>query len=160
MGQIHKYLLVGIQERGGRIAETQDQELISMAEGSIPCGIFALNQNEQGIHTLQIAADKEDAYQLILKTEKVVNTIHFSPGNWSGGEMDFVKDLQDHLQDYVCAAKYTGDTLVLKVYLIETPYVVTYTVKWTDGGIRFGFAMNVSLTLRDFTVDGQKNRGI
>lgn len=62
--------------------------------------------------------------------------------------------MQEHLQEYVCVAEDDGE-LRLKVYLIETPYVLTYTMNFGKGEIKLDFSINVSFTVENFSVTGR-----
>lgn len=67
----------------------------------------------------------------------------------------FVKDLALHTQEVVTFAAWTAaDSLRLTLYFIETPYVVSFTIRFMDKTIDFRFQINVSLTLTNFQAIG------
>ena len=119
----------------------------------IPCGKYKLDRNSLGIEVLELFAD-DDGYQMILKRRSVCDTIRFSLLHDTSGKICFIKDLQEHLQEYVCAAEY-DEELRLKVYLIETPYVLTYKIKFVRRQIKLDFLINVSFTVENFSVIGE-----
>ncbi|MFW6287944.1 MAG: serine hydrolase domain-containing protein, partial [bacterium] len=71
------------------------------------------------------------------------------------GEDFFVKDIQYHKQKYISYSVWEcSDSLVLTIFYIETPYVVTYRIKFYRNRINVSFRMNSSLNLKDFEVVG------
>lgn len=69
----------------------------------------------------------------------------------------FYKDLSMSLQEVVVYASWVNEcTLQAKLFYIETPYVVTYIMKFHPGSIDLEFAINVSFHLSSFTAVGYK----
>lgn len=81
--------------------------------------------------------------------------IYFDFGALTTGKAYFVKDLQEHLQKYVCCICRAEENLLeLCVYYIETPYVVKYLLEFEGDTLQLEFSINVSLKLKDFSVKG------
>ncbi|TCZ76617.1 class C beta-lactamase-related serine hydrolase [Paenibacillus albiflavus] len=72
----------------------------------------------------------------------------------------FNKDLLLHRQEVVTYAKWLDrDALELTLFYIETPYVVTYTVRFKDEDtIDFQLSINVSLNIEEYIVSGRCKR--
>lgn len=67
----------------------------------------------------------------------------------------FVKDLSLHLQEVVSYAGWEDErTLKLTLVYIETPYIVTYTLKFIEEKLELHCAMNVSLNKANFEITG------
>jgi len=71
----------------------------------------------------------------------------------------FNKDLLLHRQEVVTYARWlVRDTLELKLFYIETPYVVTYTIRFEDNDtIDFQFDINVSFNIEAYRVSGRSS---
>lgn len=68
----------------------------------------------------------------------------------------FLKDLSLHLQEVVaCASWMSSDTLQLTLFYIETPYMVTYHLAFTEREIELNYHVNVSFGLRQYQALGQ-----
>ena len=146
---IHRHLLEA-PEVSGRIMEAPPAP--APVTQPIPCGRYAFPRNEFGLQSLTISPIM-GSYRLELQTGDAVQSICFSPWDDTTGRMSFVKDLQDHWQTYVCRTTF-DEALRLTVWLIETPYVATYTLDFSGGRVCFGFDVNVSFTLRPYTLEG------
>lgn len=73
----------------------------------------------------------------------------------------FNKDLALHLQEVVTAASWQDQyTLRLTLLYIETPYMVTYTIRFHEDMIDLEFRINVSLNIPEYRTTGvlMKNR--
>ncbi|WP_172195817.1 serine hydrolase [Saccharibacillus qingshengii] len=74
----------------------------------------------------------------------------------------FVKDLSRHRQKVVTSVEAAGEdgrSLRLKLYYIETPYRVLYTIRRAECGILWSFAINVSFGFRSYEVLGREESG-
>ncbi|NOU96672.1 serine hydrolase [Paenibacillus sp. LMG 31456] len=70
----------------------------------------------------------------------------------------FTKDLSLHQQEAVTYAEWQDkNTLKLTLFYIETPYVVTYIIKFSNPSIELQFRINVSLNIEDYTITGKLN---
>ncbi|MCR8635489.1 serine hydrolase domain-containing protein [Paenibacillus radicis (ex Xue et al. 2023)] len=68
----------------------------------------------------------------------------------------FTKDLSLHQQEAVAYAEWPdNNTLKLTLFYIETPYVVTYTIKFNNPNIELQFRINVSHNIEDYTINGK-----
>lgn len=121
----------------------------------LPLGTYAMEQNDLGLKQLTLRKAEED-YETILRFESYENVIRFSPEGDRRGKMIFVKDLEDHLQEYICQSSF--DPLHLKTFLIETPYVAEYAFVPRGEDLRLDFKINVSFTLHDCSIYGKKIR--
>lgn len=73
------------------------------------------------------------------------------------GKSHFIKDLQVHLQEHCVFAGWDDEgSLLLTVYYIETPYIGEYKLQFVDEKVVFTFHINVSMTLKGFTVTGRR----
>lgn len=67
----------------------------------------------------------------------------------------FTKDLSLHEQDVVTYAYWEDkDTLELVLFYIETPYKVSYTLKFKENSLMLRFRMNVSMGMTTYEADG------
>jgi len=72
----------------------------------------------------------------------------------------FTKDLSLHEQDVVTYAYWEDkDTLELVLFYIETPYKVSYTLKFKENSLMLRFRMNVSMGMTTFEADGALTTG-
>lgn len=156
---IYKYLLGDEEISGDFVWHTEGGSAGLAGLSEIPkipliiCGTYRLDGNSLGIEVLELLADA-DGYRIILQRGSVSDTIRFSLLHDTNGKICFIKDLQGHLQGYVCCAEYDKE-LRLKVYLIETPYVLTFKIKSGGRKIRLDFSINVSFTVENFSVIGE-----
>ncbi len=68
----------------------------------------------------------------------------------------FIKDLSLHHQQVVTYATWKDPaTLILTLHYVETPYLVTYTVIFSEPNMELQFHMNVSLGISDYKVMGK-----
>lgn len=69
----------------------------------------------------------------------------------------FHKDLSMPLQEVVVYASWVNEcTLQAKIFYIETPYVVTYSMKFQPQSIKLEFDINVSFHLSNYTAIGYR----
>lgn len=122
-------------------------------ETELPLGIYAMEENHLGLKQVALREAGED-YEAVLTFGNYENVIRFSPAGDRGGKMIFVKDLEDHLQEYVCQSSYRP--LHLKTFLIETPYVAEYTFLPKGEELQLDFKINVSFTLHNCSIHGKK----
>lgn len=118
----------------------------------VPVGRYRMEENELGLRETELQR-VEEGYKAVLRFAGYENIIHFSAEGDTHGRITFVKDLEDHLQSYVCQSSF-DPVLQLKVFLIETPYVAGYTFRPAGDGIVLDFTINVSFTLRDCSIRG------
>jgi hypothetical protein len=69
----------------------------------------------------------------------------------------FHKDLALHPQEVVTYATWSDtDSLKLTLFYIETPYIVTYTMKFTGRRLDLRFSINVSLNIPEYAAEGEQ----
>lgn len=113
---------------------------------------YRLEKNDMEIESIEFVRNN-DEYELRIKDECGTEVIKFSLLHRTGGYMNFIKDLQNHLQEYSCMAEY-GECLKLTVTFIETPYVVEYRFTFNGNTLHLDFLINQSFTLKNFSVNG------
>lgn len=145
--------LLGDELPQGRLPESRPAAT-EVNSAVLPLGQYEMEQNDLGLKELLLRGEGAE-YEAVLRFENYENVIRFSPEGDRGGKIIFVKDLEDHLQEYVCHLL-PGERLSLQVFLIETPYVATYTFRPTEEGLELDFAINVSFTLHNQTISGKK----
>ena len=119
----------------------------------LPLGAYEMEENYLGLQQVILQQSGED-YEAVLHFGSYENVLRFSPEGDRGGQMTFVKDLEDHVQEYVCQSSY--GPLHLKLFLIETPYVAEYSFVPEADGLRLDFKINVSFTLHNCSLHGKK----
>lgn len=131
------------------------QEISGEAKNStaeIPLRKYQLSQNGLDLESIEFIR-KNGAYSLILCEKEHTNIIDFSFSGEKQGQIYFIKDLQKHRQEYVCIATF-DQVLKLKVFLIETPYIVDYSFIFSGKEVLLEFSINVSFTLQNQTIRG------
>jgi CubicO group peptidase (beta-lactamase class C family) len=120
----------------------------------LPNARYEMERNSLGIKFLELSSDNHMKTTTVNGREDI---IYFDFAALTKGKVYFVKDLQEHLQKYVCCICRAEENLLeLCVYYIETPYVVKYLIEFESDTLQFKFSINVSLTLKDFSVKGVK----
>ncbi len=117
----------------------------------IPEVCCGLEDNCLEIKDIRLSYDGGEG-TLILNRKGSNDAINFSFAQDTCGKMTFIKDLEEHYQEYVCSAEFDG-SLKLKLYFIETPYIVDITLSF-EKELTFDFRINESFTLSNFTVKG------
>lgn len=148
---VYTHILKGDEPSGHYEIGTpsQPQEL----REELPLGTYAMEENHLGLQQLTLRKVEED-YEAVLRFAAYENVIRFSPEGDRGGSMVFVKDLEDHLQEYVCRSSF--EPLHLTTFLIETPYVAEYIFRPEGEELQLDFRINVSFTLHDCSIRGKK----
>lgn len=119
----------------------------------VPEAKYEIEENILGIKLLEFSRTDNVNLMKIIKECGREDYIYYNFSAETQGNMYFVKDLQEHYQQYVCYANYS-DLLELNIFFIETPYVVKYRISFMDSKIELNFSINVSFTLKDFSVQG------
>lgn len=161
---IYEYVFESCTEDQARL----HQRLTALASSSLPVFLpvprnapglhkrcYKLEGNPLGLVKIEFIQD-QDKLELLLEynndSEQVL-PFHFTER--TSATALFTKDLALHTQEVVTYMAWTtADTLRLTLYLIETPYVVTFTIRFMDKIIDFRFYINVSLTLTNFQAIG------
>jgi len=124
-------------------------------EHSLPSAhnTYKLETNELNIKSIQIA----DSHVIFAFADGAQDKIAMDFNTPMYGQSHFIKDLQIHLQEHcVYADKIQDNILLLTVYYIETPYVAKYSFEFQEDKLLFTFNINVSLTLKGFSVPGYR----
>ena len=111
-------------------------------------GKYKLERNELDIERVILAQNK---LQIFYPTG-ICDEIYFVLDKPVYGASHFVKDLQIHLQEHCALATQEDDSFSLKVFYIETPYVLEYKFSSNAKNTEFSFNINVSMTLKGFIV--------
>lgn len=119
---------------------------------NIPFNKYQLYKNELGIKSVEFSINQED-YRLTVNYDDYVNIIDFSFSHITEGKITFIKDLQNHVQKYVCLTTFE-DSVTLKLFLIETPYIVTYSFTFLENEVKLDFSINVSFNMKNQTIIG------
>lgn len=119
-------------------------------------GKYKLERNELDIESVILAQNR---LQIFYSTG-VCDEIYFDLEKPVYGKSHFVKDLQIHLQEHCTVAIQGDDLFSLKIFYIETPYVVEYKISSDAKNIEFSFKINASMTLKGFMVQAFKDEQI
>lgn len=124
-------------------------------EPFVPCS-YALEDNELNIKEVGLSASTL-RIQFLDGLEDELDLDFTGPVY---GQSHFIKDLHVHPQEHCLFARWAdqGD-LMVTVYYIETPYVGEYSFRFMDSKVVFSFNINVSMTLKGFTVTGTRIDG-
>ncbi len=113
-------------------------------------GTYLLSENELHIKKVQ---SLNNQVRFIYNNEKVDV---FDISQPSYGQSHFLRDLKVHHQKHYLEPTWLNkETLLLKLLYIETPYVVTYQIKFFDTEIIFDFKVSVNFMFKGFTARGQ-----
>lgn len=125
---------------------------VKNSTAEIPLRKYQLSQNGLDLESIEFIR-KNGAYSLILCEKEHTNFIDFSFSGEKQGQIYFIKDLQKHWQKNVCIATF-DQVLKLKVFLIETPYIVDYSFIFSGKEVLLEFSINVSFTFQNQTIRG------
>jgi len=112
---------------------------------------YKMDENELNIKIVELMEN----YVVFEFENGIVDYIAYDFQKPIYGHSHFVKDIQIHKQAHCVYASCSQDNcLLITIYYIETPYVAEYTFKPNADKLTFGFGINVSLSLKGFTVSG------
>lgn len=121
----------------------------------VPCGRYLLEKN--GLELISATFSKgQKGYCLTAVHKTYVNQIDFSLSDDTTGKAVFLKDLQSHLQTYICQAFWDEKILSLKLFFIETPYVAVYRFAFREQELQLDFSINTGFTLKDQLISGRQ----
>ena len=116
---------------------------------------YTIDENPNGVHKIILNQNENILELAVIYCDGVISELQFDFAQPVYGRSVFVKDIQMHLQKYISYAKWISNSaLELTVIYLETPYVVTYDLAFSENKIAFKFTMNVSLNLGNFTATG------
>ena len=152
LSMIYKHLIY--EDQSGKICLLDHNNFRVKVPGQVwfPLRKYRFNDNKWGIENVEFLF-LDGVYQVIIKNRNGIEKILFSLDYDTNGKVKFIKDLQMHMQEYICRADF-HESLVLTLFFIETPYVVKYNFAFEEEKISFGFSVNVSFTLENFIVKG------
>ncbi len=132
-------------------APNQDGKIYDIS----PC-FYKLESNELNIKNIRFTKNK---MQMIF-LNGIQDNIDIDFGGPVYGRSHFIKDLQTHLQEHCVFSRWLDDNnLILTIYYIETPYIGEYRFRFIGDKVIFTFNINVSMTLKGFTIIGTKQPG-
>ncbi|WNS43467.1 serine hydrolase [Paenibacillus sp. MMS20-IR301] len=118
---------------------------------------YRISGNPHGLQSIAFSPNQTLLELHMVYGDERDQTLPFDYTKPSAAEGVFYKDLALHRQQIItCAAIPAGDTLKLTLYYIETPYIVTYTIKFQEESLEFSFSINVSLNIPEFTAAGRQ----
>lgn len=133
---------------------TKTNYVTSKVNYSIPEGRYKMESNPLMIEYIEFSIDECTQYMKIT-TIKREETLCFNMSHLTDGKIYFIKDLQEHYQNYICQANWISENILeLNVYFIETPYIVKYIISYESESIILDFSINVSMTLKNFRTKG------
>lgn len=153
---IYKHILNTDKKIDSITKENNLLEYRSKNSFHVPCNKYKMQTNPLGIDYIEFIK-VYDEYEINFFNKSGIDILKFSFLEQISGKMNFIKDLQTHLQKYVCFATATNNFIELKVFFIETPYIVTYRFSFDELFITFNFDINVSFTLYKFSAKGILN---
>lgn len=119
----------------------------------MPQCLYSLEDNELNIKNIKFTENKLQ----VIFSNGTQDNIDIDFNNPVYGKSHFIKDLQVHLQEHCVLARWADDcNLILTIYYIETPYIGEYKLHFVDGKVILTFNINVSMTLKGFTIIGAK----
>lgn len=96
---------------------------------------------------------------LTQKESGIVEFIRVDRDKLYQGKTYFVKDIQSHEQKYITKIIYEShDTLQFKIWYLETPYIVDFTLTENEGGMTVSYDINVSFNIKKFVVQADSNK--
>lgn len=113
---------------------------------------YRLADNPMGLRAVRVRRER-DEYSFSLRFDDKTQQIAFCPGRETRGRTVFIKDLEEHEQEYVSFSAETDGMLEVTVYYIETPYIAVYRLLREGDGLRFAFDINCSFTLENFSAE-------
>jgi len=131
---------------------------------TIPDGVFSIDGksflfDDNELKLSQVYFKQKDTHCLSLTleyTDRPQSNLSFSFIEPSKGMDYFIKDIQYHIQRYTAYAMWQDPSLlVLTVFYIETPYVVTYTFCFCGNEVRLGYNVNVSFGIKEASFAGK-----
>ncbi|WP_010274245.1 serine hydrolase domain-containing protein [Paenibacillus senegalensis] len=127
---------------------------------------YTMSQNSAGIKTIRFLCREDGARKLQLIGHDLNRIIPFDFSKPVHTRDFYHKDLSKTWQEVVIYASLNNEsTLVLTLYYIETPYVVTYTFIFKGQAVEFQCDINVSMNNQSmnqsaYSINGQRNTAV
>ena len=129
----------------------------SNIEYHLQTGKYTIDKNELHIKEIEFAVKCDLPHLKFIYEDSTEDIIELDLLRAVYGKSYFIKDLQIHLQEHCSYARWIDpNTLKLTIYYIETPYVAEYVIHFCREMITLDFKVNVSMTLKGFSVNGLK----
>lgn len=148
---VYRHLLGDAPFSGGLYEAKPARKNMPQPRG-LPCGQYRLERNDAGIEALGLLSIG-DEYELRFCKKGATDRIRFSLWHDTKRKINFIKDLQEHLQESVCIAEYDR-CLQVQVFLIETPYVLSFKLSFDNKKINLDFSGNIGFSFKEFSVKG------
>lgn len=125
------------------------------------CGTYVISDNPHGLKRIAFTINNTLLKLQMVYGDERDNVLPFDFTKPVCTEDVFHKDLALHRQKVITYATWLAeDTLKLTLYYIETPYIVTYTIMFTDNQLHFSFNINVSLNISEYNAAGNRDVNI
>lgn len=119
--------------------------------------VYVMQPNASGLKQIRFDAQSETVQLHLLYGDERDIALPINAAQPMRTKAVFYKDLSMSLQEVVVYASWVNEcTLQAKLFYIETPYVVTYIMKFHPQSIDLEFAINVSFHLSNFIAVGYK----
>jgi Beta-lactamase len=116
---------------------------------------YIVDDNPHGLKKIKFKSKDERLELHVFYGDKRDNMLPFDFTKSMRSYDVFNKDLSMHKQEVVTYAAWQDKhTLLLTLFYIETPYIVTYTITFKDASVDFQFNINVSLNIPEYKVNG------
>ncbi|AIQ43357.1 serine hydrolase [Paenibacillus sp. FSL R5-0912] len=122
-------------------------------------GTYLISDNPHGLKriTFTVKNKLKITLQMVYGDERD-NVLPFDLTKPVCTEDVFYKDLALHRQQVITYASWLAEeTLKLTLYYIETPYMVTYIIGFTDDQLLVRFNINVSLNISEYSAAGNRD---
>lgn len=127
-------------------------------EGDLPNidgNCYIMDENTEHLQQLQLVRARDLLEVIFLYEDKPAQKFRFDFAKPVYTRARFVKDLAVHEQEVVTYVIWQDKgSLKLTMNYIETPYVATYKIMFKPQTIELQFDINVSLTLKPYTITG------
>lgn len=119
--------------------------------------VYVMQPNASGLKQIRFDDQSETVQLYLLYGDERDIAVPINAAQPMRTKAVFYKDLSMSLQEVVVYASWVSEcTLQAKLFYIETPYVVTYIMKFQPQSIELEFAINVSFHLSNFIAVGYK----
>lgn len=115
---------------------------------------FDVNLEHNDIKNI-VLKKSNNTIELLTRHKDKDSLINFDLNKIKNKSSCFIKDINWFNQKYTSYCTWDGDMLLLKVYYIETPYLVTYKKKSINNIWVLEYFINKSFTQRNFKVKGE-----
>lgn len=138
-----------------RFASKSVLEMNSNVDTFVPIQkTYAFTPNTNDIDEIVICFENES---IIIThrslTDSFISEILVNKGFVVTGQTHFVKDIQNHFQKYVSKViEETTSSIRIRVWYLETPYIVDYVFNQNESDMELDYSINVSFTKSNFKI--------